>query len=433
MAKIFETSKEGIDKRLDIFSTPDTNCSIEKFNYQEYRPSQAINQGSSIQIDIKSDSLEYIDLSDIKLCATVKIVDGDGDGAPVIVNGTDVSKQPGTITHLLQSLWNGIVIKIGNIAFSEIASNYIYRSLIKTLLYNTKTRGESLKLESELFFPDVGGQINNQSGNAGLLKSKILFQGGREVSMCGHLNLDVFKVNKYLINGVDLSIRLTPNKDELVIMCGDDDESYKLVIQDIYMLVKKVTPSPEIIRAHAETLKAHDARYYYKKTSLFPFSLPEKRQNFTIQDPFNGDIPEMIVIGIVSDQAYNGDYKLSPFNFANFSLQSLGIYVDGQSILPEYKMNYKAKQYVMPMEEFLKTSNSSFLEPNDFAQGYALYVFNLKNNPQSSHLFDLFKTGNLEIKGTFDTKLPKGVQVLVYGEFQAGLKISKNRQVKKLA
>ena len=48
MGKIFIDSKEGIDARLDVFKTPDTNCSVESFDYVEYRPSQTITVSMNI-------------------------------------------------------------------------------------------------------------------------------------------------------------------------------------------------------------------------------------------------------------------------------------------------------------------------------------------------------------------------------------------------
>lgn len=51
-----------------------------------------------------------------------------------------------------------------------------------------------------------------------------------------------------------------------------------------------------------------------------------------IDDVFQGDIPESLVVGLVSSRAYSGDYTLNPYNFQHFNCNFAAFYVDGKSV-----------------------------------------------------------------------------------------------------
>jgi hypothetical protein len=55
----------------------------------------------------------------------------------------------------------------------------------------------------------------------------------------GKLHADIFNQQRYLLNGVDLTIKLLRNTDKLVLM-GADDTNYKLHIKRASFFVQKI-------------------------------------------------------------------------------------------------------------------------------------------------------------------------------------------------
>ena len=54
--------------------------------------------------------------------------------------------------------------------------------------------------------------------------------------------------------------------------------------------------------------------------------------NISQDNLFNGNIPKRIVIAMVDNDAYSGNYKKNPFNFKTNDLSFLGVYVDGEPL-----------------------------------------------------------------------------------------------------
>lgn len=66
-----------------------------------------------------------------------------------------------------------------------------------------------------------------------------------------------------------------------------------------------------------------------------------------IDDVFQGDIPESLVVGLVSSRAYSGDYTLNPYNFQHFNCNFAAFYVDGKSVPTNPKEpNYSKGTYI---------------------------------------------------------------------------------------
>jgi len=45
---------------------------------------------------------------------------------------------------------------------------------------------------------------------------------------------------------------------------------------------------------------------------------------------FSGQLPTRLMIGLVTNQAFNGHAESNPFNFQHFNLNEIALYLDGQ-------------------------------------------------------------------------------------------------------
>ena len=66
--------------------------------------------------------------------------------------------------------------------------------------------------------------------------------------MVGRLHVDLFLQDRYLLNGVDVKVRLVQSKDAFAHMVGGDDPAYKVRIIDVLLFARKA----KLIN-HAET------------------------------------------------------------------------------------------------------------------------------------------------------------------------------------
>ena len=87
-----------------------------------------------------------------------------------------------------------------------------------------------------------GHQEKRTNDNKGFVIRKALIAETKPVQMMGKLHLDLFCQEKYLLNQVELKIKVRRSRDVFALM-GDAD-GYKIKIRDLSLFVVN-TPSEE--------------------------------------------------------------------------------------------------------------------------------------------------------------------------------------------
>ena len=162
------------------------------------------------------------------------------------------------INHLLQSMWKQVELYLGGKLVSSRSSNYHYKSMIKTLLYKCQNEGMRKRLCSELFHEDTQGthdSLNDSPTNEGSYYQKKLMQNGQTFKLEGMLNEDVLCLDKYIINGVDVDLKLYPLRSSFVHMSDNPQKEYRIVIEEAIFKCCTMDVGSGIISAHSKTLQ----------------------------------------------------------------------------------------------------------------------------------------------------------------------------------
>ena len=102
---------------------------------------------------------------------------------------------------------------------------YPYRAYIDTLLNYAPPALQS-HLTAALWYVDTAGNMDAAStiartastANIGLLNRRYFTLGGKTIDLIGHLHCDVFNHPKFLLNGVEMRVRLVRSKDAFCLM-----------------------------------------------------------------------------------------------------------------------------------------------------------------------------------------------------------------------
>ena len=70
--------------------------------------------------------------------------------------------------------------------------------------------------------------VDGAAANAGFVARRENIVRSRVVDMMGRLHVDLFLQDKFLINGVDVKIRLVRSKAAFVLMAGGVDPDYRI-------------------------------------------------------------------------------------------------------------------------------------------------------------------------------------------------------------
>ena len=96
---------------------------------------------------------------------------------------------------------------------------------------------------------------------------------------------------------------------------------------------------------------------------------------------FSGISPKVLIVGLVSNESFNGTYKTNPFKFEHFNLTSATLYVNGDPLT--YKLDFANKickrAYVAMFQSLnmLNTDESNGLTYEKWTQDHPLLVYNL--------------------------------------------------------
>lgn len=426
MAKVFKHSNDADIKELAIFDTPATNTSVYEKRFLNYHPISGITPTTNvIHFSIKGNSLKYLDLPNSRLFIRCKI-------APESDEQRDATDVVFPVNHMFQSMWQQVEIFLGGKLVSTGSTNFHYKSMIKTLLKKCQTQAMKKKLCSEMFAEDMAGRHDqlDPADNGGAFFRHSATNGNVDIEMEGSLNEDVLDIDKYIINGVDLDIKLYPIRGSIALMSNNVEKRYKIFFTEAIWKCCVVDVGHSIVRAHTEALQSGGlAQYFFKQMSMNNYAIPKGQRNYS-ETIFQGNLPQKIFIAMVGAGRYNGDYELNPFKFEHFNIGQIAILVNDVSRPHRpVEMNFSTRRYLTALCNLLRMYNNVVIDYDTFPNGYTIFVFDVNSTDNGDDNLTLRQSGNVRLEMQFDKELDESVQVLVCGEYESCIQIDNTRAV----
>lgn len=426
MAFVLKDSPECAKSELELFSLPPTQTVIERGQWVEFHPLANVSEGSPVEFNVSGSGEDYLDLSQTQLYVKAKIL--KGDGKPLTAEN-----KVGPVNLFLHSLFSQVDISLNERIISSSNNTYAYRAMLETLLnhgYDTKTS----QLSSECFFKDTAGRMNvfdveNALPNEGFNQRADMFKLSASVDMIGRLHLDIFHQERLLLNMVDMKIKLIRSKPEFCLL---GDGTFRVCLEYVSLFVRKVRVSPGVVLGHGKSLEKTTAKYPITRVLCKTYSIPAGNMTFVQDNIFTGQMPKRIIIGCVDNDAFNGDYKKSPFEFKHYNINFIGAYVDGQPVphnplQPNFEKNQCVRAYY---NLFTAAENRGlYLSRTEFSQGYSLFLFDLSPDLCDGSHLNLVRHSNLRLEIKFGIALQQTVSLLVYAEFENLIEINKSRNI----
>ena len=141
----------------------------------------------------------------------------------------------------------------------------------------------------------------------------------------------------------------------------------------------------------------------------------------------------------MGNTAFNGTYDRNPFNFEyfNLTLMQMSVYSDGQQQygIKPLTTDFANELYVRPYNTMFSGTGKIYrdediaIDRNDYANGYALYTFDLTADQGDEENFNLMRQGSVRLVLKFSQALATTVTVVVYAEFENVIEIDRNRNI----
>ncbi|XP_068098235.1 uncharacterized protein F54H12.2-like [Hyperolius riggenbachi] len=431
MAFVHDCSTEYAKSELDIFQIPPTQTSIEKSIYVEIQPIAAIADGTPLEFFISGSGEYYYDLNNTLLHITCRILKADNtllqDGARVAL-----------VNYPIASLFSQLDISLGDRLISTSDNLYTYRAYIETLLnYNAQTL--ATQFTAGLFYKDTAGHFDDRAldgNNAGFIKRAQFTTRSRSVELVGPIYADVFNQPKLVLNGLDLKIKLTRNKDSFCLMSAEA-EAFKVQIQTASLYIKRVQVSPAVRIGHSQALLTANAKYAIDRACLKVYSIPAGARISNHENLFLGNIPKIVILALVGNEEFSGSYQRNPLRFGHYNVNYACLYLDGQQIPAKpFQPNFQAEAAIREYMSLVhitgkqKADNALSFDRSEYMNGYTLFAFDTTPDQEAgSGHFSLVKTGNLRAELRFSDPTPTTLNMIVYSLNDNVIEINHKREV----
>ena len=427
MSLIHKDSCECYHTELDLQSVPPTQTSVESGYYEECGPVASLTDQGPIEFNIVGSDNEYLDLYNSHLYLACRIVNADG---------TDLANdaQVGPSNLFLHALFSQVNVTLGGTLVSESNNNYAYRAYIETLLSYGPAAKDS-QLTAALWYKDTPGKMEAiDDNNVGMKDRKSLTARSRVVEMAGKLHSDIFFQERYMLNKVNLKLKLVRSKDSFSLM--SDGTEFKVNVVEAALFVRRVKVSDAIRNTHAKLLEKGTLKYPIRRVATKAFTVPAGHMSVNQDNLITGQLPKRIVIGCVENDSFNASYQKNPYNFQHMNIDYLTLHVGGRQIpskplKPDFARNRYIRSYFSLFSGVGKNNSDegNQISRQDYGKGYTLFAFDLTADLQEDSHFEVIRDGTVKLEMHFAQGLPSTITVLVYAEFDNLIEVDRARNI----
>ena len=204
-------SAPGENSSFHLFNVPVTDLSIVSSKWVDYEP---IHTGTNPIEFVTKPLADFIYINKTELRLVVKITKQDG-------SPTGDGKRYTLINNALHSVIKQFTININERLVTEQSDTQAYNAYIKTLL-NFTDQAKRSYLTKALHYKDTAGHMdevdNAADNNLGLKKRAVFTNNGTEEGLVGFPLCDVFNMDKLLLDGLEIKVKVDLNDDTFLLM-----------------------------------------------------------------------------------------------------------------------------------------------------------------------------------------------------------------------
>lgn len=438
--------------KLSLFDIPNTDVSVLNRRYVKIQPFTTGITPVDFRVQAQSG---YCDLSRSYLEVELKLK--KSDGTRLSAAATSQIMPANNLAHTMIKQCN---VRLGDTLISPQTDTYAYKSYFETVLHHTRQEGKDV-LQTQGWFngldpPEAltANQLDSGTPHADYTalpqhRKDYIADGRKEIAKLRDKSRfykfkpfnEVFYMSKLLVPGVPLNIQLFFHNPNFFMVRHRGTDVCRLQKEDVTVsfMLCTVTLLPSLERELALKQTKSPVSYPLVRGEMRTYTLGTNDRNLEINNPFNDRIPNLVVIGMVTSNAYNGTVTSQPFRFQTFNLSSIQQFVRGEAYpYQTLELKHDANDRdILGYWRFAEATGSlngkrNMMLPEEWGRGKGgtLFAFdNTANGLLNSAVLNPKLNGELRYVLNFGAVPGSNATVLVYGEFEELLEIDSNRVV----
>ena len=247
------------------------------------------------------------------------------------------------------------------------------------------------------------------------------------IHTCFPLLLDLGSVDMYLLDSVDLRIRLELANNSWVMNADKEGELNDLTIQKCRLWIDRVTPHYNAMAALNQSLSLKPVQYTFNKTLYKTYIVGVNESSIMIDQPFGTCIPDKMTLALIEMRHFSGDYTRNALYFNHCDINNIHITINGSTV---YNINSSFPGQVM--QAYYETIKSIGMEQENiitfesFKEGRTIFNFNFINEDMKEAL-PVDRSASMRIALRFDAPLTSPHMVILFGDTTGILTIDSDR------
>lgn len=410
---------------LDLFDDDKVQISqLDEHDFQ-VRPDYVFSQTSPISFTIPSLQTLFLNLSSIEvnvLISAKKKPVTETEKANAKDGYVDITDSDNLtlVSMPLSSLFSDVVVKIGSHVVSNKNNLYPYlgflekRHLTKPSEYNTLS-GEQLVIF------DKKDELDQATGDAQALRRKVI-ESGKTALLKGKINLGIFKTNKWLLPGVDVTLTFYQTSNQFRWVVSGTGLEPMLTIQSIWLSGTRMEINENLLLKLLNGLEKKQAKYPFIRYVASQHSIPngQRAMVYNLSLP-TSETPKAAFIFLVDTDASYGDWSKPAFKSVVSKVESCCISIESRKF-PETPLALSTSegqveafsQYKKLVKKLIKEDNNLTLD--DFCESYGVIAIDLERNREQMPGRSIDRSGlcQLHIKLTRSISNHSFIVILVY-------------------
>lgn len=399
------------------YSHPALDATIQASDYEAYYPLNSTQDNNNpIQFNIPSNNSRFVDYFNSFLYVKVNIKRADGNK----IDSTDIVCPTSNFLHMM---FKNCVVQVNNTVVSDSSNYYSYIAWLN----NNLAFGEGVKnsqLSAELFYKDTDQDNNDPTKNDSFKTRQGIAADSVYFEVLGRLQTELFTQKKYLPPNVNTTITLFRNTPEFALSANTDSKSYNFHIQECTLYLRK-----HLLTNIASEFVAKLPEFYIplRRNDVRTVALGIGSTGCSNEVLFAGKLPDRILLGLVSAEAYSGKYTKSATNFLPYGISNASISINGVKYR-ELQLDFDNGKYLVAYQSIIKAEENpysgNYIDRDDYKKGNSIYLFDIGSVMGGS--FQQEQEGKISLDLQFKAPLTSALIAVVFAQSQAILQIEKN-------